>query len=124
MQYVVISRFDTDAVARLRSELPPAAFSYIDDAIHHQRLPSQADIEAQGVPPGLAGVLAAHLKHLTELRGSGKLISGGPCSGFTNAINIFEADSPDEACALHDTDPLAKHGYFAVETLYAWQRVF
>jgi uncharacterized protein YciI len=124
MQYVVISRFDTDAVARLRSELPPAAFSYIDDAIHHQRLPSQADIEAQGVPPGLAGVLAAHLKHLTELRGSGKLISGGPCSGFTNAINIFEADSLDEARALHDTDPLAKHGYFAVETLYAWQRVF
>ena len=124
MQYVVISRFDTDAVARLRSELPPTAFAYIDDAIHHQRLPGQADIEAQGVPPGLAGVLAAHLKHLTDLRASGKLISGGPCSGFANAINIFEADSPEEARTLHDADPLAQHGYFAVETLYAWQRVF
>ena len=124
MQYVVISRFDADAVARLRSELPPTAFAYIDDAIHHQRLPNQADIEAQGVPPGLAGVLAAHLKHLTELRGSGKLISGGPCSGFAHAINIFEAGSPDEARALHDADPLARHGYFAVETVYAWQRVF
>ena len=124
MQYVVISRFDTDAVARLRSELPPGAFAYIDDAIHHQRLPSQADIEAQGVPPGLAGVLAAHLKHLTALRASGKLISGGPCSGFENAINIFEAGSPEEACQLHDADPLAQHGYFAVETVYAWQRVF
>lgn len=124
MQYVVISRFDTDAVARLRSELPPGAFAYIDDAVHHQRLPSQADIEAQGVPSGLAGVLAAHLKHLTGMRASGKLISGGPCSGFENAINIFEADSPDEARALHDADPLAQHGYFAVETVYAWQRVF
>lgn len=124
MQYVVISRFDADAVARLRNELPPTAFAYIDDAIHHQRLPNQADVEAQGVPPGLASVLAAHLKHLTELRGSGKLISGGPCSGFAHAINIFEAGSPDEARALHDADPLARHGYFAVETVYAWQRVF
>jgi uncharacterized protein YciI len=124
MQYVVISRFDADAVARLRAELPPAAFAYIDDAIHHQRLPSQADIEAQGVPSGLAGVLAAHLQHLTELRTRGKLVSGGPCSGFVHAINIFEADSPEQARLLHDADPLARHGYFAVETIYPWQRVF
>lgn len=124
MLYVVISRFDEAAVARLRKELPPAAFAYIDDAIHHQRLPSQANIEAQGVPPGMAGVLAAHLEHLTQLRGSGKLVSGGPCSGFTNAINIFEAGSADEARTLHDADPLAVHGYFAVETIYPWQRVF
>lgn len=124
MLYVVISRFDEAAVARLRGELPPTAFAYIDDAIHHQRLPSQADIEAQGVPPGLAGVLAAHLAHLTELRGSGKLVSGGPCSGFAHAINIFEAASPEQARALHDADPLAQHGYFAVETIYPWQRVF
>ena len=124
MLYVVISRFDETAVARLRGELQPAAFAYIHDAVHHQRLPSQTDIEAQGVPSGLAGVLAAHLKHLTELRGSGKLVSGGPCSGFAHAINIFEAGSPDEARTLHDADPLARHGYFAIETIYPWQRVF
>ncbi len=124
MLYVVISRFDEAAVARLRGDLPPAAFAYIDEAIHHQRVPSQADIEAQGVAPGLAGVLAAHLAHLTDLRGSGKLVSGGPCAGFVNAINIFEAESADQARALHDADPLAKQGYFAVETIYPWQRVF
>lgn len=124
MHYVVISRFDADAVARLRAELPAAVFAYIDDAIHHQRVPSQADIEAQGVPSGLAGVLAAHLQHLTGLRASGKLVSGGPCSGFVHAINIFEADSPEQARLLHDADPLARHGYFAVETIYPWQRVF
>lgn len=124
MLYVIISRFDEAAVARLRGELPPAAFAYIDEAIHHQRVPSQADIEAQGVPTSLASVLAAHLAHLTELRGSGKLVSGGPCTGFVNAINIFEAGSADEARTLHDADPLARHGYFAVETIYPWQRVF
>lgn len=124
MLYVIISRFDEAAVARLRGELPPAAFAYIDEAIHQQRLPSQADVEAQGVAPGLAGVLAAHLAHLTDLRGSGKLVSGGPCAGFVNAINIFEAGSADQARALHDADPLARHGYFAVETIYPWQRVF
>ncbi|WP_372718523.1 YciI family protein [Immundisolibacter sp.] len=124
MLYVVISRFDDAAVARLRSELPADAFAYIDEAIHHQRVPGQADIEAQGVAPGLASVLAAHLAHLTELRGSGKLVSGGPCTGFVNAINIFEAESDAQARALHDADPLAKHGFFAVETIYPWQRVF
>lgn len=124
MLYVVVSRFDEAAVARLRGELSPAAFAYIDEAIHHQRLPSQADIEAQGVAPGLASVLAAHLAHLTELRGTGKLVSGGPCAGFAHAINIFDADSADQARALHDADPLARHGYFAVETVYPWQRVF
>lgn len=124
MLCVVISRFDEAAVARLRGELPPAAFAYIDEAVHHQRVPSQADIEAQGVPASLASVLAAHLAHLTELRRSGKLVSGGPCAGFAHAINIFEADSPDQARALHDADPLAQHGFFAVETVYPWQRVF
>ncbi len=124
MLYVVISRFDEAAVARLRNDLPPAAFAYIDEAIHHQRVPSQADIEAQGVPTSLASVLAAHLAHLTGLRGSGKLVSGGPCTGFVNAINIFEAGSADEARTLHDADPLAQHGFFAVETVYPWQRVF
>lgn len=124
MLYVIISRFDEAAVARLREELPPAAFAYIDEAIHHQRVPSHADIEAQGVPTSLASVLAAHLEHLTELRRSGKLVSGGPCAGFANAINIFEAESADKARALHDADPLARHGYFAVETIYPWQRVF
>ena len=68
MQYVVISRFDADAVARLRNELPPTAFAYIDDAIHHQRLPNQADVEAQGVPPGLASVLAAFGTLVTPVR--------------------------------------------------------
>lgn len=124
MKYLIVSRFDDAAVARLRAELPAAAFAYIDAAIHDQRVPTRADIEAQGVPEGLAQVLADHLVHLDALRRSGRLLAGGPCEGFAHAINIFEAASEDEARALHDADPLARHGYFRVGEVYAWRQVF
>lgn len=124
MKYLIVSRFDADAVARLRTELPTAAFAYIDAAIHDRRVPTRADIEAQGVPEGLAQVLADHLAHLDALRSAGQLLAGGPCEGFNHAINIFEADSEAHARALHDADPLARHGFFSVGEVYAWRQVF
>jgi uncharacterized protein YciI len=124
MQYLIVSVFDPAAVARLRVELPPGAFAYMDEAIHAQRVPARAEIEAQGVAPPLAQVLADHLAHLDALRRDGKLLAGGPCEDFMHAINIFAADSADEARALHDADPLAREGYFRAEQVYAWRQVF
>lgn len=124
MKYLIVSRFDADAVTRLRAELPAAALAYIDAAIHDQRVPTRPDIQADGVPEVLAGVLADHLAHLDGLRRAGRLLAGGPCEGFAHAINIFEADSEAAARALHDADPLARHGYFRVGEVYAWRQVF
>ncbi len=77
-----------------------------------------------GVGGELARVLVDHLRHLTRLRASGALVSGGPCAGFQYAINIFAADTEVQARELHDADPLARHGFFTIDQVYGWNQVF
>jgi len=111
MQYVIISKFDPDKTA-------------IDKATKDGKVLDLAELTDMGVTSDLAQVLVDHLSHLTQLRASGGLVSGGPCEGFKNAINVFEADSEQQARQLHDSDPLAKHGFFAIDQVYGWNQVF
>ena len=124
MQYVIISRFDPDKTARLQNDLPPGAFAAIDQATKDGKVLDLNELTDLGVGSDLAKVLVDHLSHLTQLRASGGLISGGPCEGFKNAINVFEAESEQQARELHDADPLARYGFFAVDQVYGWNQVF
>lgn len=124
MKYVIISKFDPAKSQELASKVSPEAFSAIDKATKDGRKLGRPDIEGLGVEPGMAAILADHLAHLTHLTSKGALLSGGPCVGFKAAINIFQANSEQEARDLHDADPLAKHGIFAIDQVFAWQQVF
>ena len=124
MQYVIISKFDPDKTATLQRDLPAGAFAAIDEATKDGKVLDLAELTGLGIETELAQVLVDHLSHLTRLRASGGLISGGPCEGFKNAINVFEADSEQQARELHDADPLAKYGFFAVDQVYGWNQVF
>lgn len=124
MQYVVISKFDAEKTAILQRDLPGAAFESIDQASKEGKVLNLAVLTDMGVAGELAQVLVDHLSHLTELRARGALVSGGPCEGFRNAINIFEAETETQARELHDADPLARYGFFAIEQVYGWNQVF
>lgn len=124
MQYVIISRFDADKTATLQRDLPAGAFQAIDLATKDNKVLSLSELTDLGVGSELAQVLVDHLSHLTRLRASGGLVSGGPCEGFQHAINVFQADSEQQARALHDADPLAIHGFFAIDQVYGWNQVF
>lgn len=124
MKYVIISKFDPDKSQELASKVSPEAFGAIDRATKSGQTLDKADIAALGVADDMATILADHLAHLVALTNRGALLSGGPCEGFRNAINIFEAESEQEAKDLHDADPLAKNGIFAVDQVFAWQQVF
>jgi uncharacterized protein YciI len=124
MQYVIISRFDAGKTATLQRDLPAQAFAAIDQASKQGQVLELAQLTAMGVASDLAQVLVDHLRHLTRLRASGELVSGGPCEGFEHAINVFAAQSEQHARQLHDADPLAKQGYFAIEQVYPWNQVF
>ena len=124
MQYVIVSKFDPDKTATLQRDLPVEAFSAIDQATKDGKVLALGELTSLGVGGELAQVLVDHLSHLTELRASGGLISGGPCEGFRHAINIFEAETEQQACELHDADPLAKYGFFSIDQVYGWKQVF
>ena len=124
MQYVIVSKFDPDKTATLQRDLPAEAFSAIDQATKDGKVLELNELTGLGVNGELAQVLVDHLSHLTELRASGGLISGGPCEGFRHAINIFEAETEQQACELHDADPLAKYGFFTIDQVYGWKQVF
>lgn len=124
MQYVIVSRFDPDKTATLQRDLPVEAFAAIDRATKDGQVLDLAQLTDLGVSGELAKVLVDHLSHLTKLRASGALVSGGPCEGFNHAINIFEAETDQQACELHDADPLAKYGFFAIDQVYGWKQVF
>ena len=124
MQYVIISRFDPDKTATLQQDLPAEAFVAIDQATQDGKVLDLAELTGMGVSSELAQVLVDHLSHLTRLRDSGGLVSGGPCEGFKHAINVFEADSEQQARDLHDADPLAKYGFFEIDQVYGWKQVF
>ena len=124
MQYVIVSKFDPEKSETLQRDLPSEAFSAIDQATKDGRVLARAELTSLGVAGELAQVLVDHLAHLNELRANGSLISGGPCEGFRYAINIFEAETEQQACDLHDADPLAKYGFFAIDQVYGWKQVF
>ena len=124
MQYVIVSKFDPDKTATLQRDLPAEAFSAIEQATKDGKVLELNELTGLGVNGELAQVLVDHLSHLTELRASGGLISGGPCEGFRHAINIFEAETEQQACELHDADPLAKYGFFTIDQVYGWKQVF
>lgn len=124
MKYVIVSRFDPERTRELASKVSPEAFAAIDQATKSGTTLDQSQIEALGVESGMAAILADHLSHLTRLTSRGELLSGGPCVGFEEAINIFEAETEQQARELHDADPLAKSGIFAIDKVYAWQQVF
>ena len=125
MKYVVISKLSPGKDGQeLGAKLNPKAFSEIDKATKSGKLLQQADIEKLGVESNLAKLIADHINHLDRLTKDGSLVSGGPCEGFKDAINIFEATSEQEARSLHNADPFAKHGYLVVDKIYAWQQVF
>lgn len=124
MQYVIISRFDAEKTATLQRDLPATAFEAIDQATKSGKVLELSELTAMGVAEELAQVLVDHLHHLTRLRANGELVSGGPCAGFQHAINIFEADSEAQARQLHDADPLARFGFFAIDQVYGWNQVF
>ncbi|MBL4622683.1 MAG: hypothetical protein JKY89_09825 [Immundisolibacteraceae bacterium] len=124
MQYVIVSRFDPEKTATLQRDLPAEAFSAIDQATKDGIILDLSELTSLGVSDELARVLVDHLSHLTDLRTSGGLVSGGPCEGFKHAINIFEAETEQQACELHDADPLAKHGFFVIDQVYGWNQVF
>ncbi|MEL0081986.1 MAG: YciI family protein [Gammaproteobacteria bacterium] len=124
MQYVIISKFDADKTATLQRDLPADAFAAIDRATQEGKVLNLGELTGLGVSAELAQVLVDHLGHLTRLRASGGLISGGPCEGFRHAINVFEAESEQQAIELHDADPLAQYGFFSVDQVYGWNQVF
>ena len=124
MQYVIVSKFDPDKTATLQRDLPVEAFSAIDQATKDGKVLALSELTSLGVSSELSQVLVDHLTHLNKLRANGSLISGGPCEGFHHAINIFEAETEQQACDLHDADPLAKYGFFAIDQVYGWKQVF
>lgn len=124
MKYVIVSRFDPERTQQLASELSPQVFADIDQAIKSGTTLNHAQVEALGVPAGTAAILADHISYLTRITSQGALLSGGPCVGYKEAINIFEAESEQQARDLHDADPLALNGFFAVEKVYPWLQVF
>ncbi|MGK2941941.1 MAG: YciI family protein [Immundisolibacter sp.] len=109
---------------KLRDEMPAQAFQFINEKVKEKKVPALRELTDMGVLPGLAQILTDHVQHLTSLTANGKLISGGPCDGFEDAINIFEAKSDAEARALHDADPIVKAGFMSIQQVFCWRQVF
>lgn len=124
MRYVIISRMDPEKSLKLRDEMPAQAFQFINEKVKEKKVPALRELTDMGVLPGLAQILTDHVQHLTSLTANGKLISGGPCDGFEDAINIFEAKSDAEARALHDADPIVKAGFMSIQQVFCWRQVF
>ena len=72
--------------------------------------------------PETQRIQAAHMAHIGEMAGSGKLIGAGPFSdgGQMRGVFIFKVDSPEEAKALAEADPAVKAGRLVVD-LHAWR---
>lgn len=74
-----------------------------------------------GNTPETQRVQAAHMAHIGEMAGSGKLVGAGPFSdgGQLRGVFVFKVGSMEEAKALAEADPAVKAGRLSVD-LHAW----
>ena len=66
----------------------------------------------------------AHRAYLTSLVEKNQLFASGPTEDGYGALIIYEADSPEAAEALLDSDPFHAAGVFLRRTVRAWKMVF
>jgi len=71
--------------------------------------------------PETQQIQAAHMAHIGQMAGSGKLVGAGPFSdgGQLRGVFIFKVASLEEAKALAEADPAVKAGRLAVD-LHSW----
>ncbi len=73
---------------------------------------------------GSANMTALHAEHVAYIKSlfeSGKVVIAGPLAedGDIRGVTIFRTNSPEEAKALAENDPLVKAGFFTVE-MHPW----
>jgi uncharacterized protein YciI len=66
----------------------------------------------------------AHRAYLTSLLEKGQLFASGPYADGSGALIIYEADSPEAAANLLESDPFHTAGVFLKWTLRPWKVVF
>jgi uncharacterized protein len=66
----------------------------------------------------------AHRAYLTGLLNGGKLFASGPYADGSGALIIYEADSPEAAANLLESDPFHTAGVFLKWTLRPWKVIF
>jgi uncharacterized protein YciI len=66
----------------------------------------------------------AHRAYLTRLLEQGQLFASGPFADGSGALIIYEADSPEAAANLLESDPFHTAGVFLKWTLRPWKVVF
>jgi uncharacterized protein len=66
----------------------------------------------------------AHRAYLTKLLEQGQLFASGPYADGSGALIIYEADSPEQAANLLESDPFHTAGVFLQWTLRPWKVVF
>ncbi len=74
-----------------------------------------------GETPELQRLQEAHLAHIREMFGKGKLVTAGPFTdgGELRGMFIFQVGSLEEAQALSNDDPAVKAGRLVIE-LHPW----
>ena len=70
-------------------------------------------------PEQFEKVMPEMMSYLAELKASGKLKHTGPFSDFSGGVDIFEAESMQQAEEISANDPLVKHN-LGTYTLKEW----
>jgi uncharacterized protein len=83
-----------------------------------------ASIEYLQDPTVVEAHRPAHRAYLTSLLEQGQLFASGPYADGSGALIIYEADSPEAAATLLESDPFHTAGVFLNWTLRPWKVVF
>ena len=69
-----------------------------------------------------AKIQEGHMKHLSEMAGTGKLVIAGPFEkgGVHKGILIFDVDSISQAIRMESTDPAVVSGRLEMHAIYWW----
>ena len=124
MQYVIVSKFDPDLTKKLSDQVPAAVFELIHESAKTNFVPDMSTFIDLGMRSDAAELLLQHVSHITDLRKRGLVSRGGPTTDLKFAINLFNANSEEEARAYHDADVWVRDGILTVHEVFEWRQAF